>query len=74
MLPVPYKMIMGNICRHVNSNKCASLSFLGFGRARALHFLDLLGSGRSRVSTFRAPAGTEPLQIPDQILVFLFRE
>ena len=27
MLPVPYKMIMGNICRHVNRNKCLNCIF-----------------------------------------------
>ena len=27
MLPVPYKMIMGNICRHVNRNKYLNCNF-----------------------------------------------
>ena len=28
MLPIPYRIIMGNICRHVNRNKCLNLLLL----------------------------------------------
>ena len=36
-----------------------SLSFSGFGRTQAFHFLNFSGFGRTRVPTFRARAGFE---------------
>ena len=43
----------------IGGSDVSSLSFSGFGRARAFHFLNFSGFGRTRVPTFRARAGFE---------------
>ena len=43
----------------LSDSDVSSLSFSGFGRARAFHFLNFSGFGRTRLPTFRARAGFE---------------
>ena len=43
----------------IGGSDVSSLSFSGFGRARAFHFLNFSGFGRTRLPTFRARAGFE---------------